>query len=81
MYPYEYTTAKRRLDSQRELVKALRPDSLAFEKNFQKYIGLLITVKGHAWCMDVKEERNKMSKLITAAVEDVFGLGREHGRI
>ena len=80
MSPYEFITAKRRLNSQKELVKTLRFHSLAFKKEFQAYIYLLITVKGHAWCMDVREERNSMSKLITAAVEEVFGLRREnHG--
>jgi len=29
-----------------------------------EYIEALITVEGHAWCMDVASERKKMAKLI-----------------
>ena len=73
MYPYEYIDAKRRLVSQQRLAKALRSNVLAFKKEFREYLYLLITVEGHAWCMDVKEERNKMSKLMVSAVEEIFG--------
>ena len=76
MHPYDFTIAKRRIDSQRELVKTLRVHSPDFRKHFRDHLYLLITVKGHAWCMDVKEERHRMSRLVTAAVEEVFGSRR-----
>ena len=79
MYPYEFIDAKRRLASQQELVKARRSNMLACKKEFREYLYLLITVEGHAWCMDVTEERNKVSKLIVGAVEEI--LGNENGFI
>ena len=47
-------------------------DSLVFKKEFRKYIELIITAKGHAWCMDVKRERKKMAGLVGDVVEEIF---------
>jgi hypothetical protein len=32
------------------------------------FIEALVTVKGHAWCMDVKSERHKLAKLIAKEI-------------
>ncbi len=42
------------------------------QEEFQKYLELVITVRAHAWCMDVKQERRKMSKLIGEVVDEIF---------
>jgi hypothetical protein len=38
-----------------------------------EFLEALITVKGHAWCMDVKSERCKMAKLIGREIELLIG--------
>lgn len=43
-------------------------------KFLEKFIEALITVKGHAWCMDVKSERRKMAKLISKEIKSVGGV-------
>ena len=71
MYLYEIVAAKQRLGPQKKLVKSLQPDPFVFKKEIQKYIELLITAKGHAWCMDVKTERQRMARLIVSALEEL----------
>jgi hypothetical protein len=70
MYPYECYNAKQKIDSQRKLVKNFSPGMEGFEKEFKKFIELVITVQGHSLCMDVASERKRMSRLITSAVCD-----------
>ena len=70
MYPHEIASAKQKLAKQKEYVKNFYCGSSLFAKEFKKYIELLITVRGHAWCMDVKSERNKLSRLITKTVDE-----------
>ena len=36
-----------------------------------KYIEAVITVNGHAWCMDVKAERKKMARLFVEIIESI----------
>lgn len=67
MTRYEYEKAKKRLGPQTQIMKSLKSDSLDYIKQLQKYLEILITVKGHAWCMDVANERRKMAKMITIA--------------
>jgi len=74
MYLHEITNAQQELPYQKEFVKNFTRTSL-FKEEFRKYIELLITVKGHAWCMDVKGERNKMSRLVANAAHDLFQIG------
>jgi len=39
----------------------------------QDFLEALITVKGHAWCMDVKSERRKMAKLVSEEIKPFLG--------
>ena len=68
----EYKRAKSLLGPQRELVKYYRRDVERFGLELQKFLEALIMVKGHAWCMDVKSERRKMSKLVTKAILELL---------
>ena len=43
------------------------PDNNIFGKALEKYLEKLIELKGGAWCMDVRDERQKMARL-TAGV-------------
>jgi len=43
-------------------------------KFLSKFLEALITVKGHAWCMDVKSERRKMAKLISKEIKSINGV-------
>jgi len=72
MYPYEYYNAKQKIDSQKNLVKNFIPGTEDFNKEFKKFIELVITVQGHSLCMDVANERKRMSKLVTSAVCEFF---------
>lgn len=63
---YEYYNALENLKVQEGLVKRCRRHGLKFKKEFQKLLELVITVNGHAWCMDIASERRKMSRLVTA---------------
>ena len=68
MTPYEYNEAKAMLSHlEREAKNSFRI-KIEGEKAFASFLEALITVKGHAWCMDVKSERKKMSKLISRAL-------------
>lgn len=60
----EFVSAKNTLERKRQLVKNLSSRSPVFAKALENYIEALITVKGHSWCMDVKNERRKMSRLL-----------------
>ena len=37
-------------------------------KDLEIYLEAIITVHGHAWCMDVKNERKKMARLIVSSL-------------
>lgn len=66
MRPSEFIYAKEHIAKQREKLENAKPDD--FPRELQKYLEMLITVKGHAWCMDVASERRKMAKLIAGAL-------------
>ncbi|OHA64018.1 MAG: hypothetical protein A2842_01620 [Candidatus Wildermuthbacteria bacterium RIFCSPHIGHO2_01_FULL_48_25] len=68
MTPYDYEKAIKGLEPQMQIMKNLRADSLDYAKQLQKYLEMLITVKSHAWCMDVASERRKMAKLVVGAI-------------
>jgi hypothetical protein len=68
----EYKRAKILLEPQKELAKHYRNDKKRFGLGIEKFFESLIMVKGHAWCMDVKSERRKMSKLVTKAILEVL---------
>lgn len=68
MTRYECEKAKKRIGPQMQIVKSLKVDNSDYTKQLQKYLEMLITVKGHAWCMDVANERRKMAKLVAGAV-------------
>ncbi|MGC9599614.1 MAG: hypothetical protein ABSE18_04485 [Minisyncoccia bacterium] len=62
MSPDEYYRAKKKLALyQKSPHKTLK-------KNLPEFLELVITVRGHAWCMDVREERRKMAKLMASAI-------------
>ena len=65
---YEYEKAKKRIGLQQQIVENLKIDNPHYAKELQKYLEMVITVKGHAWCMDVKAERRKMAKLVANAI-------------
>lgn len=71
MTRYEFETAKKRLEIQRQIVENLNSNDTDRKKQLRKYLETLITVKGHAWCMDVAYERRKMAKLVGGAVEEL----------
>ncbi|MBU1179119.1 hypothetical protein KKB69_02180 [Patescibacteria group bacterium] len=60
----EYTEAKKELPNLEKALREFDRHSPAYKKTFQKFIELLIAVKGHAWCMDEKAERKKMAGLL-----------------
>lgn len=64
----EYVEAKKELPRSRKILASLHRDSPTYKKELQKFIELLIAVKGHAWCMDVKAERKKMAKLLSETI-------------
>jgi hypothetical protein len=68
MTPYDYEKAIKGLEPQMHIMKNLKADSLDYAKQLQKYLEIVITVKGHAWCMDVKAERRKMAKLVVRTI-------------
>ena len=76
MTRYEYETAKGKLEPQRKILENLNPSDAGYAKQLQKYLETLITVKGHAWCMDVATERRKMAKLTVGAMTELLGKGR-----
>ncbi|OGS05158.1 MAG: hypothetical protein A3G41_01350 [Elusimicrobia bacterium RIFCSPLOWO2_12_FULL_59_9] len=69
MNTYEYNEAKKALVRSEKLLGKLRRYTPVYKEEFQKFIELLIAIKGHAWCMDVKTERKKMAKLLTNSLE------------
>ena len=71
MNSYEYRKAKKELALQKSIISKLRQRDPTYGKEFMKLIELLITVKGHAWSMDVKNERRKMARLLTNTVEQL----------
>lgn len=67
----EYEKAKKMIKSQTQTMKSLGTNSLSYTKQLKKYLEIIITIKGHAWCMDVKSERRKMAKLLANAISNV----------
>ena len=57
--------------AQSSLLKRLLIDS---REDLEKYLEAVITKKGHAWCMDVKNERRKIARLIVSALDQVYEL-------
>lgn len=62
--------------SERKLLaqKELSNEPAGSNRAFTSYIETLITIKGHAWAMDVKSERKKMARLITKGLLDLHVL-------
>ena len=69
MEGWEFYSAMRALPRRQKRFSDLRLHGSDFTKALQKYLEAVITVHGHAWCMDVKSERVKMAKLITEAIQ------------
>jgi hypothetical protein len=45
--------------------------NLSKQTDLLTHVEAVITVKGHAWCMDVKSERGKMAKLFLSIFEEI----------
>ena len=67
----EFVTAKTKLEQLRHHVKNMKDTSNYFERELSEYLEAVITVKGHALCMDVKSERQKMAKLIAGVLSNL----------
>ncbi len=57
---------------QKTIVKKSKQNTSIFRRELERFIEMVITVKGHAWCMDVEQERKKISKLLINELEDVI---------
>ncbi len=68
----EYEESKLQLPIFYQRLKNCKKTEVNFQKHLFNFIEALITVEGHPWCMDVKLERRKMSRLITKNVSDFF---------
>ena len=71
MNAYQYKKSKSEIRSQLALLKKMNQGAREYRKEFMKLMELLITVKGHAWCMDLQSERRKMATLLVNIVEDL----------
>lgn len=67
----EYYRAKKLLKPQKAIVRGINQNHLLYIKELEKFIEMVIAVKAHAWCMDVKNERKKISKLIVESLVEV----------
>ena len=68
----EYHQAARNIKSLRNIItERFKASNQISKKEFQKLVELLITVNGHAWCMDTKIERRKMAKLLINTLEEI----------
>ena len=72
MHIEEARAAERKIEPQREKVKKMKRNGAAFQREFQKLTELTITAFGNAWCMDVKGERRKMAKLVSAQLKGLL---------
>lgn len=52
-------------------------DNNILRKSLEKYLEVLIELKGHAWCMDVREERRKMARLVSGVLANAAFLEGE----
>ena len=71
MNAYEYHEAKKKFESQKRIVRRFKRNTPAYGKELSKFIELLITIRGHALCMDVKQERKKISRLVVNALMEI----------
>jgi hypothetical protein len=69
----EYFEAKEKLARITKKHKKHNFDIESYE-SFINYLDAVITVKGHALCMDVKDERRRASKLVAKAAYNYFKL-------
>ena len=52
-------------------------NDVIFREALEKYLETLIELKGHAWCMDMREERRKMARLAVGVLANAAFLERE----
>lgn len=62
---YEYDQAVKRLARFEDNDPSEKREKLSL------FIESMIAVKGHAWCMDVKAERRKMTRLFMTILEEI----------
>ena len=70
----EYFKAEESLEARYKTLTESSSEARVFRKALEEYFEALITVKGHAWCMDVRTERKKMSRLVVGACMSVLTL-------
>ena len=74
MEGWEYFNAQNKLEALYDGVRKLSPRGRDLSKALKEYFEALITVKGHAWCMDVRLERRKMARLVVGACMNILAL-------
>lgn len=57
--------AKKEFSRLSEAIKKVELGTEEYFKILENLIELNIEIKGHAWCMDVRNERRKMARLTT----------------
>lgn len=65
----DYYLAKKNLGVKEGELKSIMHDEDDFKQALKDYIEMVITLKGHSWCMDVKSERRKMARLLVASID------------
>jgi hypothetical protein len=55
--------------------QSLPQEDKLLEKNLRRYVIAVITIKAHAWCMDVETERRKMSQVVLGILDEVSRYG------
>jgi hypothetical protein len=68
---YEFHEAKEKLLAFKQKLAGAERGTPYYGRALRNYLYAVITVKGHAWCMDVAKERRKMSKLVAAAIDEM----------
>ncbi|OGG55813.1 hypothetical protein A3D71_00650 [Candidatus Kaiserbacteria bacterium RIFCSPHIGHO2_02_FULL_55_20] len=77
----EYFEAEKALEGRYNALVKSSPQARIFRKALEEYFEALITVKGHAWCMDVQAERGKMTRLFLGACMNILALESKAGTI
>lgn len=71
MQSSDFIEAKNRLPKLKRQIELVQDNTPKRDALIRQYIEDVITVKGHAWCMDVGRERKRMSGLILNALVEL----------
>jgi len=72
MEGWEYFDAQNKLEALYDKVRKLSPHGRDLSNALKEYFEALITIRGHAWCMDVRVERRKMARLVVGAYMNIL---------